>query len=239
MTENTFFQALLQAFSHTPTPSQHTALQLFSSYLFDPKAAEKLFLLKGFAGTGKTSITNALIAALPLISHHSVLLAPTGRAAKVMTFFTRQPAFTIHKYIYYHRTEGGELAFTLRPNKAQRTLFIVDEASMIADNEGVFGSRSLLDDLMRFVYSGTDCKLLLIGDAAQLPPVHTHGSPALNIAHLEYQYQKEVVSTQLTDVVRQRRRSGILRNATALRKTIFGNTSQPYFQFRIGKSADL
>ncbi|MBB1568675.1 MAG: AAA family ATPase, partial [Capnocytophaga sp.] len=239
MTENTFFQALLQAFSHTPTPSQHTALQLFSSYLFDPEATEKLFLLKGFAGTGKTSITNALIAALPLISHHSVLLAPTGRAAKVMTFFTHQPAFTIHKYIYYHRTEGGELAFTLRPNKAQRTLFIVDEASMIADNEGVFGSRSLLDDLMRFVYSGTDCKLLLIGDAAQLPPVHTHGSPALNIAHLEYQYQKEVVSTQLTDVVRQRRRSGILRNATALRKTIFGNTSQPYFQFRIGKSADL
>ena len=152
MTENTFFQALLQAFSHTPTPSQHTALQLFSSYLFDPKAAEKLFLLKGFAGTGKTSITNALIATLPLISHHSVLLAPTGRAAKVMTFFTRQPAFTIHKYIYYHRAEGGELAITLRPNKAQRTLFIVDEASMIADNEGVFGSRSLLDDLMRFVY---------------------------------------------------------------------------------------
>ena len=239
MTENTFFQALLQAFSHTPTPSQHTALQLFSSYLFDPEATEKLFLLKGFAGTGKTSITNALIAALPLISHHSVLLAPTGRAAKVMTFFTRQPAFTIHKYIYYHRAEGGELAFTLRPNKAQRTLFIVDEASMIADNDGAFGSRSLLDDLMRFVYSGTDCKLLLIGDAAQLPPVHTHGSPALNIAHLEYQYQKEVVSTQLTDVVRQRRRSGILRNATALRKTIFGNTSQPYFQFRIGKSADL
>ena len=238
MDKKNFYQSILQAFTHIPTPSQEVALQMIANYIFSENASEKLFLLKGFAGTGKTSITNSIIKTLPLIGHQAVLLAPTGRAAKVMTYFTQKPAYTIHKYIYYHKNSAGELSFSLRNNKAYKTLFIVDEASMISHNDTAFGSTSLLSDLIRFVYMGKDCKLLLIGDSAQLPPVHTTESPALNIAHLEYQYQKEVLSTELTEVVRQKRRSGILRNATRLRKVITNPYSFSSFQFNL-KTPDL
>ena len=238
MDKNTFFQSLLQGFKHVPTPSQEVALEMIASYIFDKKASEKLFLLKGFAGTGQTSITNAIIKTLHLVEHQAVLLAPTGRAAKVMTSFTQRLAYTIHKYIYYHKNSAGEFSFSLRNNKLHNTLFIVDEASMISHNETAFGSASLLTDLIRFVYMGHNCKLLLIGDTAQLPPVHTTESPALNIAHLECLYQKEVIATELTEVVRQHHRSSILRNATHLRKVITNPYNYNNFQFNL-KLPDL
>ena len=240
MNEKAFFSALISAFKHEPTPSQDIALQKITEYLFSANASDKLFLLKGFAGTGKTSITNCLIRTLPLINHQSVLLAPTGRAAKVMTYFTQRQAFTIHKYIYYSKADGPDVSFKLRVNKLQNTLFIVDEASMIADNDyQLFERPSLLNDLMRFVYSGKNCKLLLIGDTAQLPPVNTLESPALNIPYLEYQFQKEVLTVTLTEVVRQRRKSGILRNATRLRKHIFSSLAEKQFAFKINHHPDI
>ena len=142
ISQESLFQSLTTSFAHTPTPSQSVALKLISEYLLSENASEKLFLLKGFAGTGKTAITNCIIQCLPLIQHYAILLAPTGRAAKVMTAFTRKQAFTIHKYIYYHKNNTKDLIFTLRKNKSQNTLFIVDEASMIAYNDAVIGSRS-------------------------------------------------------------------------------------------------
>ena len=228
MDEKAFLNALFQSFKHIPTPSQEVALQMLTKYLLDTDASEKVFLLKGFAGTGKTSITRCLIATLPLIHHQAVLLAPTGRAAKVMSHFAKKQAFTIHKYLYYTTTMGTEISFKLRANKHYNTLFIVDEASMLAD----------IDDLMRFVYSGKNCKLLLISDTAQLPPVGTEVSPALNVSHLEYQYNKEVLTTTLTEVLRQKNKSGILRNATRLRKTLFGQAKSPDFLFNL-KSPDV
>lgn len=239
ISQESLFQSLTTSFAHTPTPSQSVALKLISEYLLSENASEKLFLLKGFAGTGKTAITNCIIQCLPLIQHYAILLAPTGRAAKVMSAFTKKQAFTIHKYIYYHKNNTKDLIFTLRKNKSQNTLFIVDEASMIADNDAVFGSRSLLNDLIQFVYEGNNCKLLLIGDEAQLPPVHTTLSPALNPEYLSYNFHKEVITTTLTEVVRQRSRSAILRNATALRKIIFSNTHHNTFAFKLRNSPDL
>ena len=238
MNENSFLSALLAAFRYSPTPSQYSALQLITHFLLNRNLSENLFLLKGFAGTGKTSITKALIACLPLVQHQAVLLAPTGRAAKVMASVAKKQSFTIHKFIYYHKSNANDEAMRLRPNKFQRTLFIVDEASMISNSGGAF-QNALLDDLMRFVYSGKDCSLLFIGDVAQLPPVGTHLSPALNADYLTYHYQKQVIETELTDVVRQRRKSGILRNATRLRKKVLSGTFSAPFLFRLSSGADL
>lgn len=229
MDKITFFNALIKAFQHTPTSSQEVALQLITDYLFDPQASEKIFLLKGFAGTGKTSITNCLIKAIPLINHQAVLLAPTGRAAKVMSSFAKKQAFTIHKYIYYSKNEGYNFSLKLRANKLQNTLFIVDEASLISD----------ISDLILFVNAGHNCKLLLIGDSAQLPPIGVNISPALDPSALSYQYHKEVISTTLTQVLRQKQKSTILRNATLLRKTIFSNEYNISFQFRLYHSPDF
>ncbi|HBY70190.1 MAG TPA: ATP-dependent endonuclease, partial [Flavobacteriaceae bacterium] len=184
----------------------------------------EIFLLKGYAGTGKTTIVGTLVKNLWKLKKSSVLLAPTGRAAKVISNYSNKEAFTIHKKIYFPKSEkGGGVSFRLQPNKSRNVIFIVDEASMIPDinqDSKLFENGSLLDDLMQFVYSGHNCKLLLIGDTAQLPPVKLTVSPALDKHTLEFQYNKDVVELELNEVVRQQKDSGILMNATRLRERL-------------------
>ena len=179
-----------------------------------------MFLLKGYAGTGKSSIIGSLVKAMLSFKQRVVLLAPTGRAAKVFSSYAGYPAFTIHKKIYRMDKFGaGPGNFSLSENKHRHTLFIVDEASMVGNGTGessLFGSGSLLDDLLEYVYMGEGNRLMLVGDTAQLPPVMLDFSPALDVQTLE-SYFFEVISCTLTSVVRQSHESGILINATMLR----------------------
>ena len=209
-------------FPHTPTPDQDLAMSRLAAFLTSLRA-EGAFILRGYAGTGKTSLVGALVHTLDALQQKCVLLAPTGRAAKVFAAYASHPAYTIHKRIYRQRAftgEGGN--FALNDNLATHTLFIVDEASMIA-NEGLsgtmFGTGRLLDDLIHFVYSGQGCRLLLTGDVAQLPPVGEEQSPALQADNLRG-YGLEVSVADLTQVVRQEQASGILWNATRLRRAL-------------------
>jgi ATP-dependent exoDNAse (exonuclease V) alpha subunit len=184
-----------------------------------------VFMLKGYAGTGKTTLVSTLVKSLPVLGKRSVLMAPTGRASKVLGKYSKKAASTIHKKIYWIRTnKSGNTYITLKDNTHSNTIFIVDEASMIAENSDKgFGNRSLLDDLIEYVYDGSDCKLILIGDTAQLPPVHLDISPALEEEELERKYSKQVICRELTQVVRQKNDSLILENATALRDKISTN----------------
>ena len=229
------YELLLGHFGWEPTESQEVVFEELAGFLADDNE-QSLFLLKGFAGTGKTTLVNTLVKTLKELSQKVILLAPTGRAAKVMTTYTGQRAFTIHKYIYQTVDEQGMFAFSLKENKASEALFIVDEASMIGE-ESVFGQGSLLSDLMEFVYVGDRCRLLIIGDTAQLPPIHTELSPALDSDRLSFVYHKEVVEGELTDVVRQGRKSGILYNATRLRKRI--EHFKDHFRIRITPFKDV
>lgn len=190
--------------------------------MFSPKT-DAVFLLKGYAGTGKTTLISALVKTLDQLKQKCVLLAPTGRAAKVFSHYAGHPAYTIHRKIYRQRTFSNELDnFVMNANLHQHTLFIVDEASMIANeglSGGMFGTGRLLDDLIQYVYAGQGCRLMLIGDTAQLPPVGEEESPALSASMLEG-YGLEVTEHCLTQVVRQEQDSGILYNATSLRRYI-------------------
>ena len=223
MTGSEFYSTLKSAFPFAPTPKQDVALQLLSDFIIR-SSKEDLFVLKGFAGTGKTSIIAALVKSIWKAKKSAMLLAPTGRAAKVISNYANKKAFTIHKKIYMLRSENnGKTSFVLAPNKHKHTLFVVDEASMISDvssNSNLFGSGALLDDLIQFVYSGHGCKLLLIGDTAQLPPVNLELSPALSASKLELNYNKTVHQIELSEVVRQAQDSGILHNATLLREQL-------------------
>ena len=205
----------------------------------------KAFILRGYAGTGKTSIMAALVGAMQELNQRIVLLAPTGRAAKVLSKYAHTPAYTIHKYIYRARTKSapsledaslrlqfrGKEQFTLRDNLHKNTLFIVDEASMISgdgqwamgNGQALFGSGNLLDDLVRFVYSSEGCSLLLLGDNAQLPPVGTTHSAALNEDYMAG-FQLNIQSHTLTEVARQALDSGILANASRLRPLALGKS---------------
>ena len=218
-----FYGLLKSDFPHTVTPKQDIALQLLAKFSLE-ESKNSLFLLKGFAGTGKTTLTSTLVKNLWKAKKSPVLLAPTGRAAKVISNYSQKEAFTIHKKIYYPKAEkGGGASFTLQPNKHRNTIFIVDEASMIPDiaaDSKLFENGSLLDDLMQYVYSGFNCKLLLIGDTAQLPPVKLDISPALDKETLHNHYNKNVVAIELDEVVRQQKESGILINATKMREAI-------------------
>lgn len=191
-------------------------------YDADPRSA---FLLKGYAGTGKTSLVSALIQVLPQLKVNTLLLAPTGRAAKVIASYSGRPAFTIHKKIYTTVTDASGAVRTARAiNKHAYTLFIVDEASMIG-LEPTSTRQSLLEDLIDYVYDGNHCRLMLIGDTAQLPPVGQTESPALDERYLAAAFGLNVLAAELTEVVRQQQLSGILSNATSLRTQISSLTA--------------
>ena len=215
-----FYTELLKKFPFEPTTKQRDLLGLLSSFVFD-KEKDSLFLLKGYAGTGKTTTIGAFVNSLWTAGKKSVLLAPTGRAAKVIAVYSKKPAFTIHKKIYFPKKQSnGSVAFVLQPNKHRNTIFIVDEASMIPDgkqHQQLFDSSSLLEDLISYVYSGINCKLIFMGDTAQLPPVKLDVSPALEKDTLAYQFNKTVTEIELDEVMRQHENSGILANATFLR----------------------
>lgn len=241
MDTNKFYNLLKSSFPFTPTAKQNIGLQQLSNFIFS-KAANELFVLKGYAGTGKTTIIGVIVKNLWNAQKNAVLLAPTGRAAKVISNYSQNEAFTIHKKIYVPRSEkNGKISFVLAPNKHKKTLFIVDEASMISDisNQAkLFGTGALLDDLIQYVYSGFQCKLLLIGDTAQLPPVKLDLSPALNESNLELNYDKEVIRLELDEVVRQGEDSGILFNATHLREAI-SNSYFDSFEFNLKGFKDI
>ncbi len=234
-----FLKKLLKAFPFTPTSLQELALQKLSVFITVPRG-EQLFVLRGYAGTGKTTIVGCLVQQLWHLRMKAILLAPTGRAAKVMSSYSGKQAYTIHKKIYFPKKQsGGGVQFVLAPNKHRDTLFIVDEASMIPDvpsDSRLFENGSLLDDLMQYVHSGHNCKLLLIGDIAQLPPVKLELSPALDPDILEMRYNKQVTQIELEEVMRQSSVSGILYNATQLREHLqngyFDNFQFHHVQFK-------
>lgn len=219
-------QRFLSSFQAEPTPCQARLLREVAEFVTCDDA--DILVVNGYAGTGKTTAVAAVIGALKEIGTPSVLLAPTGRAAKVLSGIAHLPAFTIHKHIYRQKSVGsdGFGQFSLSPNKAKGTLFVVDEVSLIgieaASGQGsaAFGTGNLLEDLVSFVRNGLDCRLILIGDAAQLPPVGLDASPALSKAFMDG--FGGVRYSTLTSVVRQAADSGILRNATHLREMIAG-----------------
>ncbi len=204
------------------TEDQRLLFDKLAEFIFNPQN-NRIFLLKGYAGTGKTSSVSAVVKSLRKLKINSILLAPTGRAAKVFSYYSGYPAFTIHKKIYRQKSASdGFGSFSLDRNLHKDTLFIVDEASMINNTSfdgSVFGSGRLLDDLIEYVYNGNNCRLILIGDTAQLPPVGIAKSPALDTSELEF-YNLEVDEIELTEVIRQAQESSILSNANYLRSLI-------------------
>ncbi|MDL2224269.1 AAA family ATPase [Bacteroidales bacterium OttesenSCG-928-M06] len=222
MMTNLFLEQIKKNFPFTPTSEQQLALEGIVNFLFEQNN-DSLFLLKGYAGTGKSSLVGALVKTIKELKQKSVLLAPTGRAAKVFASYAEQTAYTIHKKIYRQKIFSNEPSgFIQADNLHKNTIFIVDEASMIS-NSGLdsfsFGSGRLLDDLIHYVYSGEGCRLILLGDSAQLPPISQTDSPALD-ENILRGYGLEVTSVTLTQVVRQTETSGILMNATLIRKAI-------------------
>lgn len=206
-----------QHFGLTPTEEQARAVEVFSLFLTD-RHEQTAMILRGAAGTGKTSLAAAIVGGLMSLKQKLVLLAPTGRAAKVFSLYARHAAYTIHRRVY--RQQSLEGSFNLNYNSAQDTLFIIDEASMIANQGGrdtPFASGMLLDDLVQYVYNGRNCRMLLIGDQTQLPPVGEEESPALSAAVLR-QYGLKVYECDLHEVLRQSAASGILYNATLIRE---------------------
>ncbi|MFD0761978.1 ATP-dependent RecD-like DNA helicase [Lutibacter aestuarii] len=235
-TPTEFYKTLVDKFPFKPTNSQELLLENLVEFIFD-KSKETLFIIKGYAGTGKTTTISTVVNNLWKIGKKAVLLAPTGRAAKVISGYSNRQAFTIHKKIYFpKKNKAGGVDFTLQQNKHTNTIFIIDEASMIPDspsNAKLFENGSLLDDLMSYVYSGVNCKIIFIGDTAQLPPVKLSISPALDAQKLELNYNKIVTEIELNEVMRQHSDSGILINATELR-LILANNGFDEFKFQLG-----
>lgn len=241
MTSSAFYHLLKSQFPFKTTAQQDIVLEQLAQFV-TATSPDHLYVLKGYAGTGKTTIIGTLVNNLWKLKKSAVLLAPTGRAAKVIANYSGKEAFTIHKKIYAPRqSKSGKIDFVLQLNKHKKTIFIVDEASMISDvpsQSKLFGSGSLLDDLMQYVYSGHQCKLLIIGDTAQLPPVKLELSPALEAHQLELTYNKRITQIELTEVVRQQQDSGILINATKIREAI-ARAQFDNFQFNVNQFKDI
>lgn len=214
---------IIHNLSSTINRKQQLAVEQICTFISDKKN-KSIFVLKGYAGTGKTFIISNVVKNLWKIKKSVILLAPTGRSAKVLSGYCEKEAFTIHKEIFYTKNNySGSLDFSLKVNKHKDTLFIVDEASMIGTNrsEGVgLFSQSLLDNVIKYVYSGFKCKLLIVGDSAQLPPIKSNLSYSLNDEYLSKEYDKNIYSVELNQVVRQDVNSGILSYATSIREKI-------------------
>ncbi len=236
MDNGLLYSRLYQSFGFEPTQGQQRVLRHLTAFLLSKKPLP-LYLLRGYAGTGKTSLVNAIVKVAPVLNMRVILMAPTGRAAKVLSQYTGMQAYTIHRRIYLHSyTPDGLYKSVLVQNKLKNTLFVIDEASMIAGfsthSDGIKG-RNLLDDLMYFVAQGDGCRLLLIGDQAQLPPVGMELSPALDVNYLKTSYQVTAATYELYEVMRQALDSGILFNATTIRTQLQqGKTNLPLFQIQ-------
>ena len=235
-------QNLKDLFPFEATSIQEEAMSKLERFV-RYSARPALFILKGYAGTGKTTLISTFIQWLPQVGLSSVLAAPTGRAAKVLSNYSNKSAFTIHKQIYYQARVDGRIVFTIQKNKMSNTVFIIDEASMINDSGGIGNSfiskgRTLLDDLFDYVYSGTNCRLILIGDTAQLPPVGSSESPALDADYLAARFPLQIGEIELNQVTRQSEGSGILHNATVLRK-ILENDDDFFPRFELGEFEDI
>jgi len=236
MTSENIKTLFLNKLPYNPTSDQEFLIDKIPEFLNDD-GNKKLFLIKGYAGTGKTTFVSTLIKILPSLNKKSILLAPTGRAAKVLANYSNKVAFTIHKKIYkIGILKNGNISIDLKKNYHKNTVFIVDEASMIPDRLGfndsnLFSQRNLLEDLFDYVFQGKNCKLILIGDSAQLPPVGLDISPAINIEYLKaHFFDISIDSFELKEVVRQSKDSGILSNATNIRKLISNNFIKlPFF----------
>ncbi|MFA8300768.1 MAG: ATP-dependent RecD-like DNA helicase [Hyphomicrobiales bacterium] len=218
-----FSNIIYQELSFDPNQEQENLISLLSQFSLDPESS--VFILKGYAGTGKTSIVSALVNSLESIKMKSVLLAPTGRAAKVLASYSNAKATTIHRKIYRLKTYvSGKTTIATVPNKHKDTIFIVDEASMISEynyeSGNIFSDQNLLADLIYYVQEGKNCKLILVGDTAQLPPVGIPISPALDAGKVEYEFQLKICEYELKMVMRQALESGILYNATQIREKI-------------------
>lgn len=225
-----FLEKISYYFPFSFTQDQLNALEHISDFLFSG-VNDQVFLLTGYAGTGKSSLIGSLVKTLAAFGQKSVLLAPTGRAAKVFSTYASHPAYTIHKKIYRQEKFGeGTPSFSLSENLHKQTLFIVDEASMIYNDSGeytLFGTGRLLDDLIEYVYGSEGCRMMLIGDNAQLPPVKQTSSPALDSEMLR-SYSLEVIQATLTEIVRQSESSGILHNATMLRNALISGATDQF-----------
>ena len=236
-----FYNLAKNHFSFKLTTKQDLTLYKLSEFILN-EDDNSLFILKGYAGTGKTTILSSIINNLWKIKKSGVLMAPTGRAAKVLSNYTNTEANTIHKKIYFpKKNSSGNIDFVLQTNKSKNTIFIVDEASMISStsqNKKLFDTTSLLSDLIQFVYSGYKCKIIFIGDTAQLPPVNSKLSPSLDPDYLEENYNKNVLSIELDEVVRQEVLSGILNNATILRESLIDEDFEE-FKFNISGFNDI
>jgi ATP-dependent exoDNAse (exonuclease V) alpha subunit len=228
--DTTPYDLFVKYFPHQPTSGQQDFFRQMSVFLLEDEHIRDCFLLKGYAGTGKTTLISSVIKVVAKFGFKAVLLAPTGRAAKVMANYSRKKALTIHKKIYRQVADAytGSLQFQRQKNLHENTLFIVDEASMIND-EAEYGSRGLLYDLVEYVFENPGNKLLLVGDVAQLPPVNKTLSPALDKGHLESTLYLTVFEQELTEVMRQEVRSGILSNATDLRNILPDESPHIFF----------
>jgi len=235
-----FQQRFYSFLPDTPTSDQVDLAERMERFIF-LKERRSAFIIRGYAGTGKTTAVAAMVKTFPSFMLKSVLLAPTGRAAKVLSNFSKKPAFTIHKKIYQSEAApDGQTRFKLAANLHTNTIFIVDEASMISDGGSLQGGayeRSLLDDLIEYVYSGTNCRLVFIGDIAQLPPVGKDISPALDPKYLQGHYYLKLKGVELTQVMRQADESGILHNATLLRQQTLSD--DPKIKFDLTGFTDI
>jgi exodeoxyribonuclease-5 len=241
MDADNFQKLIINRFPFTPTQDQLELIRGISKFIFSDDKDE-ILLLKGYAGTGKTTVISTVVNQLWLAKKKSALLAPTGRAAKVIASYSKKKAFTIHRRIYKPKPSNDfGVQFVKQNNTSADTIFIVDEASMIPDTQvdgKMFAGGSLLDDFMEFVEGGQRCKIIFIGDEAQLPPVHLDISPALDASNLSLRYNKKVLEFQLKEVLRQDADSGILKNATTLRFNQENNYFDD-FKFNLNNQAEV